>query len=92
VSMGLTGIQLARQFGSLAAVPGRRLDAALITPPTLQATFWMAFLLIPLAAFFSAICVSLGILARSMKEGAVLHDAPVHGLPATDLSHAFSRN
>ena len=29
----------------------------------------MAVLLIPLAAFFSAVCLALGVLARSMKEG-----------------------
>jgi len=35
----------------------------------LQAAFWMIMLLIPLAAFFSAVCVALAVLARSMKEG-----------------------
>ena len=29
----------------------------------------MILLLIPLAAFFSAVCVALAVLARSMKEG-----------------------
>ena len=43
--------------------------ASVIAPPTLQAAFWMILLLIPLAAFFSAVCVSLAVLARSMKEG-----------------------
>jgi sodium transport system permease protein len=69
VSMGLTGILLARQFGASAAEPGRRAVAAMIAPPTFQAAFWMVLLLIPLAAFFSAICLSLAVLARSMKEG-----------------------
>jgi sodium transport system permease protein len=69
VSMGLTGIQLARQVGSLSADPGRRAAAAVIAPPTLQAGFWILLLLVPLAAFFSAVCLSLAILARSMKEG-----------------------
>ena len=41
----------------------------MIAPPTLQAAFWMILLLIPLAAFFSAVCVALAVLARSMKEG-----------------------
>ena len=40
-----------------------------IAPPTLQAAFWMILLLIPLAAFFSAVCLALAVLARSMKEG-----------------------
>ncbi len=67
VSMGLTGIWLARYAGSLAGVPGRR--AMIITPPSLEVAFWIILLLIPLAAFFSAICLSLAVLARSMKEG-----------------------
>ena len=41
----------------------------MIAPPTLQAAFWMVVLLIPLAAFFSAVCLALAVLARSMKEG-----------------------
>jgi len=69
LSMGLTGIQLARQAGSLSADANRRAAAAVISPPTLQAAFWMVLLLIPLAAFFSAVCVALAVLARSMKEG-----------------------
>ncbi len=69
LSMGLTGIQLAHNLGSMSADPGRRAAAAVIAPPTLQAAFWMVLLLIPLAAFFSALCLSLAILARSMKEG-----------------------
>jgi sodium transport system permease protein len=69
LSMGLTGLQLAHQFGTLSASPSRRSAAALIAPPTLQAAFWMVLLLIPLAAFFSAICLALAVLARSMKEG-----------------------
>ena len=71
LSMGLTGVQLARQVGALSAEAGRRSAAAasVIAPPTLQAAFWMILLLIPLAAFFSAVCVALAVLARSMKEG-----------------------
>ncbi len=40
-----------------------------LAPPTFQAALWMVLLLIPLAAFFSAICLALAVLARSMKEG-----------------------
>ncbi len=69
LSMGLTGLQLASQVGALAADGGRRAAAAVLAPPTLQAAFWMVLLLIPLAAFFSAVCLSLAVLARSMKEG-----------------------
>jgi sodium transport system permease protein len=69
LSMGLTGLQLASNLGSLSADPNRRAAAALIEPPTLQAAFWMALLLIPMSAFFSALSLALAILARSMKEG-----------------------
>jgi sodium transport system permease protein len=67
VSMGLTGLQLAIKVGSAAADgPG---GGSGFAPPTLQSAFWMALLLIPLAALFSAVCVALAVLARSMKEG-----------------------
>jgi sodium transport system permease protein len=71
VSMGLTGVQLASQVGSWSADASRRsaVTSSVIAPPTLQAAFWMILLLIPLAALFSAVCVSLAVLARSMKEG-----------------------
>ena len=71
VSMGLTGVQLASQVGRDGRPAGRSAAAAasLIAPPTLQAAFWMILLLIPLAAFFSAVCLALAVLARSMKEG-----------------------
>ena len=71
VSMGLTGIQMATGsgMGRMAAETGRHAAAATISPPTLQSAFWMIILLIPLSAFFSAICVALAVLARSMKEG-----------------------
>jgi sodium transport system permease protein len=69
VSMGLTGVKLAHHVGALAAGANARSHPALIAPPTMQAACWMALLLIPLAAFFSAVCVALAVLARSMKEG-----------------------
>lgn len=69
-SMGLTGVQLARQIGGAAASPAaaQRMEAV-IAPPSLEAACWIVLLLIPLAAFFSAVCLSLAVLARSMKEG-----------------------
>ena len=67
VSMGLTGIQLAASVGGMGA-GGSRLATA-ITPPATSAYLWMLLLLIPLSGFFSAICVALAVLARSMKEG-----------------------
>jgi sodium transport system permease protein len=68
ISMGLTGIQLARQIGAMkAAAPGEL--ATGLAPPSLTSAVWMILLLIPLAVFFSAVCLALAVLARSMKEG-----------------------
>ena len=71
LSMGLTGIQLARQVSALSQQGGRHAGGAssVISPPSLQGAVWMIALLIPLAALFSAVCVALAVLARSMKEG-----------------------
>lgn len=67
VSMGLTGLQLAMRVGAGAHNGAKGVSA--FAPPTLQSALWMALLLIPLSALFSAVCVALAILARSMKEG-----------------------
>jgi sodium transport system permease protein len=72
VSMGLTGVQLAQRIGSAATgagVSGASRANAVIAPPSLESAFWIVLLLIPLAAFFSAVCLALAVLARSMKEG-----------------------
>jgi len=69
VSMGLTGLQLANQVSAMSSGAGGRRMTAVIAPPSLTAAFWMILLLIPLSVFFSAICVALAVLARSMKEG-----------------------
>jgi sodium transport system permease protein len=69
LSMGLTGIQLASRFGAIAPAPSRRPAISALAPPTLGAAFWMIVLLIPLAAFFSAVCLAISVRARSMKEG-----------------------
>jgi len=70
VSMGLTGVQLARGFGAAAAASGvHRRPAVVFAPPSLDSVLWIVVLLIPLAAFFSAICLALAVLAKSMKEG-----------------------
>jgi sodium transport system permease protein len=70
LSMGLTGMQLARQVGAMSARgPGGDAAAAGMAPPSLTSGFWMILLLIPLSVFFSAICVALAVLAKSMKEG-----------------------
>ena len=69
VSMGLTGVQIASQVANLG--PGRSgaKMVAVLAPPQPSSYFWMMLLLIPLAAFFSALSVALAVLARSMKEG-----------------------
>ena len=71
ISMGLTGIVLARNGASMAMEPTQRAAAASagLAAPSLSSAMWMILLLIPLAAFFSAVCVALAVLARSMKEG-----------------------
>jgi sodium transport system permease protein len=53
----------------MALEQGQRLSGAGIAAPNLQSAFWMIVLLVPLAAFFSAVCVALAVLAKSMKEG-----------------------
>jgi len=69
LSMGFTGVQLAHRFGAIGPGAGQKPVISALTPPTLQAAFWMIVLLIPLAAFFSAVCLAIAVLARSMKEG-----------------------
>lgn len=64
LSMGLTGLQLAYKVAG-----GSGAAASALGPPTLMAAFWMIVLLVPLSVFFSAICVALAVLAKSMKEG-----------------------
>ncbi|MHC5538917.1 ABC transporter permease subunit/CPBP intramembrane protease [Singulisphaera rosea] len=68
VSMGLTGFQLAGQLSGMTGGNHERM-ASVIAPPSPSAAFWMLLLLIPLAAFFSALCLALAVLAKSMKEG-----------------------
>ncbi|MBX6313795.1 MAG: CPBP family intramembrane metalloprotease [Isosphaeraceae bacterium] len=69
-SMGVTGWQMAQRLGAGAmAGAGRERAEAIITPPSLSSALWMILLLVPLSAFFSAICLALAVLARSMKEG-----------------------
>lgn len=64
LSMALTGLQLAYKLSG-----GTTSAASTFGPPTLMAAFWMVVLLVPLSVFFSAICVALAVLAKSMKEG-----------------------
>ncbi|MEO6810787.1 MAG: ABC transporter permease subunit/CPBP intramembrane protease [Isosphaeraceae bacterium] len=68
-SMGLTGWQMAAQIGSKVAQGDPGGPGPIITPPSLASAFWIVLLLVPLSAFFSAVCLALAVLARSMKEG-----------------------
>jgi sodium transport system permease protein len=72
LSMGLTGLRLAQEVVTMGGHAGRHatgVAAGGLGAPTLQAAFWMLVLLIPLAAFYAAICLAVAVLARSMKEG-----------------------
>ena len=68
VSMGLTGLQIAAQAAAAGPRAGTKM-ATMIAPPSPSSYFWMMLLLIPLSAFFAALCVALATMARSMKEG-----------------------
>ena len=69
ISMGLTGVQIAAQLANTGPTRSGARMAAVLAPPHPSSYFWMMILLIPLAAFFSALCIALATLARSMKEG-----------------------
>jgi sodium transport system permease protein len=68
VSMGVTGIGIAMKAAAAGPRTGTKL-ATMIAPPSPSSYFWMMLLLIPLSAFFAALCVALATMARSMKEG-----------------------
>lgn len=67
-SMAITGLQIARQFRSIAGAAGRSPEA-MIAPPSWEALGWMLALLVPLSFFFAAISLAVATLAKSMKEG-----------------------
>lgn len=69
VSMGLTGAGMARAIGQAGMSVSRQRPDAVFVPPSLESIFWIVLLLIPLACFFSAVCLALAVLAKSMKEG-----------------------
>lgn len=66
ISMGFTGQYIVSAASGAAEGASLMSDVAL---PTAMAIFWMIVLLIPLAAFFSAISLALATFARSNKEG-----------------------
>ncbi|MBL8815584.1 MAG: CPBP family intramembrane metalloprotease [Planctomyces sp.] len=63
LSMGITGQQMVKSFGSGLT------ETVRLELPGMQSLLWMVILLIPLAAFFSALCLALATFARSTKEG-----------------------
>ncbi|MDX2036119.1 MAG: ABC transporter permease subunit/CPBP intramembrane protease [Isosphaeraceae bacterium] len=67
VSMAVTGFFLVARAGL--GDGAERAVASVMAPPTVAAATWMVLLLIPVAMFFSAVCVALAVLAKSMKEG-----------------------
>lgn len=69
ISMGLTGWQLAGQLGMRGGGSGGARMAMGLASPSFVSTFWMLVILVPLSCFFSAICLALAVLAKSMKEG-----------------------
>ncbi|MBY0585617.1 CPBP family intramembrane metalloprotease [bacterium] len=64
-SMGLT----LAQTSNMIPAGVKESAAALLAPPSWVAIGWMMVLMLPLAAFFSAMCMALAIFARSTKEG-----------------------
>ncbi|MEO1996096.1 MAG: ABC transporter permease, partial [Planctomycetaceae bacterium] len=63
LSMGITGRHMHSLAGGALAKIG---DLSL---PSSSSLLWLLILLIPLAAFFSALCLALATFARSIKEG-----------------------
>lgn len=64
ISMGFTGKYIVSMTAG-ATVSGM----GAVPLPTPLALFWLVVLLVPLAAFFSALCLALATFARSNKEG-----------------------
>lgn len=62
VSLGLTASYMVQLAGQASV-------QATLAPPSLSELVWVLLLLIPLAAFFSALCLALATFARSNREG-----------------------
>lgn len=67
LSIGATGHYLLSVAGGMGR--GALAEAGVITLPTAPALTWLLILLIPLSAFYSAMCLALATFARSSKEG-----------------------
>ncbi len=68
VSMGLTCWKLAGPLSDPTGTAALGGDLMAMTAPNPEMILWMVLLLIPLAAFFAAVCLALAVVARSMKE------------------------
>jgi sodium transport system permease protein len=64
-SMGLTAKFILAQFREIAGFSG----ASALTLPPLASLVWLVVALLPIAAFFSAMCLACAAFARSTKEG-----------------------
>ena len=64
ISMGLTG-----KYASTIMTTGAFEKIGNLQPPPFASLVWIAVLMIPLAALFSALCLALATFARSTKEG-----------------------
>jgi sodium transport system permease protein len=67
LSIGATGQYMLSVAGGTGK--GAFANAGVITLPTAPALAWLLILLVPLSAFFSAMCLALATFARSSKEG-----------------------
>ena len=64
-SLGLTAKFILAQFREIISMPG----ASALTMPPLASLLWLVLALLPIAAFFSAMCLACAAFARSTKEG-----------------------
>lgn len=67
LSIGATGHYMLSVAGGMGR--GALAQAGVITLPTAPALAWLLILLVPLSAFYSAMCLALATFARSSKEG-----------------------
>ncbi len=64
-SLGVTAKFILAQFRDIISLPG----ASALTLPPLNSLIWLVVALLPIAAFFSAMCLACAAFARSTKEG-----------------------
>ncbi len=64
-SMGVTAKFILAQFREITSLPG----ASALSLPAMSSLIWLVVALVPIAAFFSALCLACAAFARSTKEG-----------------------